>query len=218
MDVKLGVCNFCTPGLGAFAARFTKEVGLDGMSLDFGFRTNGYPLACRKLQNAYLDDQQRYAIEYPNIGLSCLDFISLMTRPGMPEYDEVQWIWKTAIETAGYMGIHQILIPAFAESEMKTEEDFEYAIGLFIRICDMAAENEVTIGSENVLPYEKQKELVERVNRKNFGLFYDSQNFYFNKDMCQTEALNELYDYLVPQLPCEGWEKRRTFRQNCRRG
>lgn len=200
MNVKLGVCNFCTPGMGAFAARFTAMAGLDGMSLDLGFRVNGYPLACREVQKAYLEDQQRYGIELPNIGLSCLDFLSLMTRPGQADYDEVQWVWNTAIETAAAMDIHQLLLPAFAESEIKTEDDFEYAVELFRRISLRAAEHGITIGSENVLPFAKQRELVERVGCENFGLFYDSQNFFFNKDLSQTEALEVLYDLLVPQL------------------
>lgn len=200
MNVKLGVCNFCTPGLGAFAARFTAMAGLDGMSLDFGFRTNGYPLSCGEVQKAYLDDQQRYGLEFPNIGLSCLDYISLMTRPGQTNFDEVQWIWKTAIEIAESMNIRQLLLPTFAQSEIKTEDDFEYAVDLFRRISLCAAESGITIGSENVLPLEKQRELVERVNCENFGLFYDSQNFFFNKNLSQTEALTVLYDLLVPQL------------------
>lgn len=200
MHVKLGVCNICTPGAGAFAAKFTVESGLDGMSIDFGFKANGYPLASRKLQEAYLDMQQKFGIEYPNIVMSCFDYIPLLAEEEDADYCEIQWVLKTAVVAAKYMRIPLILVPTFNKSEIRTDQDYECAVKVFQKLCDMAGENGITIASENVLEPKRQIELFIAVDRSNFGIFYDSENFFFNRGWSQVNVLEKIYDIIVPQI------------------
>ena len=82
MEVKLGICNFCVPGTGVFASEIVKEMGLDGMSIEFGSYEHGWPLSQRKLQDYYLKKQQELGIEYPNVGVSDGDNIPFHARPG----------------------------------------------------------------------------------------------------------------------------------------
>ena len=70
MNVKLGICNFCVPGTGVFAPQIVSEMGLDGMSLEFGSCEHGWALSQKKIMDLYLEAQQKYAVAYPNIGCS----------------------------------------------------------------------------------------------------------------------------------------------------
>jgi sugar phosphate isomerase/epimerase len=207
MEVKLGICNFCVPGTGVFAPRFVAEAGLDGMSIEFGTYEKGFPLASRKLQEAYLDAQQKHGIEYPNIGLSGFDFIPFHAREDNPLYGTIRKMLKSAVEAASFMKIPLVFVPTFNVSDIRTDEEFEYAVRMFRYACDLAGERGISIGSESPMDSARQIELITAVGRKNFGLFYDSDNYFYVKGYDQVEILEDLYDYLVPQLHVKDGQK-----------
>ncbi len=207
MNVKLGICNFCVPGTGIFAPRFVAEAGLDGMSIEFGTYEKGFPLSNRRLQEAYLDEQQKYGIEYCNIGLSGFDFIPFHAREDHPLYDVVRQALKSAVDAAAFMKIPLVFVPFFGVSAIESEQDFEYTVRALQYICDLAGEKGIQVASENTLDTQGQINLVKAVDRENFGLFYDSNNLFHFKGFDQVEMLYELYDYLVPQLHVKDGKK-----------
>lgn len=207
MNVKLGICNFCVPGTGVFAPRFVAEAGLDGMSVEFGTYEKGFPLSNRRLQDAYLDEQQKYGIEYCNIGISGFDFIPLHAREDDPYHVIARQTLKSAVEAASYMNIPLVFVPAFGVSAINSEEDFEYTVKALQYACDLANEKGIQIASENALDTNGQINLVKAVDRENFGLFYDSDNLFYNKGYDQVKMLDELYEYLVPQLHVKDGKK-----------
>lgn len=200
MNVKLGVCNFCVPGTGVFAPELVAEAGLDGMSLEFGTYDKGFPLSCRRIQDAYLEAARRYNIEYCNIGCSGFDFIPFHAHRGNEYHKIVKKCLSDAINTASYMNIPLVFIPTFGVSTINDEEQFENAVSMFQYACDLASEVGVLIASESVMKPENQIKLYNRVARDNFGIFYDSNNFFYFKGYDQLEVLKQLYDYLIPQL------------------
>ena len=125
MNVKLGVCNFCVPGTGIFAPQLVKEVGLDGMSIEYGTYDKGFPLSSRRIQNAYLEAAEQYEIEYCNIGCSCFDFIPFCVHQGHGLYEDVKKALVMAVDAAEYMKIPLIFIPAFGVSVIDNEEKFK---------------------------------------------------------------------------------------------
>ena len=100
MEVKLGICNFCVPGTGVFAPEIVKEMGLDGMSIEFGSYEHGWPLSQRKLQDYYLKKQQELGIEYPNVGVSDGDNIPFHARPGTMRTSNIR---RSVISTSATM-------------------------------------------------------------------------------------------------------------------
>lgn len=200
MGVKLGICNFCVPGTGVFAPRLVAEAGLDGMSIEFGTYEKGFPLSSRRLQELYLEEAQRYAIEYCNIGCSGFDFIPFHAKKDDPIYDVVKYAATKAVEAAAFMKIPLVFVPAFHASEIKSGEQFARAVEMLQYMCDLAAQYGIQIGSENAMGTQNQIHLCESVDRANFGLFYDSDNLFYNRGFDQKQMLVDLYDYLVPQL------------------
>ncbi|MEA5048096.1 MAG: sugar phosphate isomerase/epimerase family protein [Eubacteriales bacterium] len=200
MNVKLGICNFCVPGTGIFAPQFVAEAGLDGMSIEFGTYANHYPSAIPRVRDAYLAAAQEYHITYCNIGCSCFDFIPFIANKGHPMHAIVKDTLRVAVDTAKYMSIPMVFIPSFGVSSITDEDAFDNAVEMFRYLCDYAQEKGVLISSENKMRACKQVELVERVNRGNFSLFYDSYNFFYEKGYDQLEMLKQMYPYMGPQL------------------
>lgn len=200
MRVNLGICNFCVPGTGIFAAKYVSEAGLDGMSLEFGSYEKGFPLSLRKVQDEYLSEQQKYGIAYPNIGLSAFDDIPFHASRDNSFYEIVRTMLKKAVNTAAYMGIPQILVPSFGVSEIKNDRDFVHAAQTFQYLCELAEEKNILISSENILNAGQQRDLADAVGRENFRLFYDSQNLYHNRGYRQAVMLEELYGMFGSQL------------------
>ena len=200
MNVKLGVCNFCVPGTGVFAPELVKEVGLDGMSIDFGNYEKRFPLSSKRIQDAYLEAADKYKIEYCNIGMSCFDFIPFCAHKGHAMHAIVKEAIKKAIDAAEYMNISLVFMPAFGVSAITNRELFDNAVKMFKFACSYAEDRGIQIGSENMMSAEHEIELIEKVDHKNFGIFYDSNNLFYQKGYDQVEMLEKLYDYLVPQL------------------
>jgi sugar phosphate isomerase/epimerase len=200
MEVKLGICNFCVPGSGVFAPELVAEVGLDGMSIEFGTYSNGFPLSSRRIQDAYNGAREQYGIEYCNIGCSGFDFIPFYAHQGHALYDVVRKCIKDAVNAAVYLKIPLVFIPSFSASTIETEEQFQNAVKMFRYACDLALDKGIMIGSENMMDAPMQIRLCEEVGRNNFGIFYDSDNYFFNKGYDQVEMLEAIYDYLVPQM------------------
>ena len=189
MDVKLGICNFCFPGTGLFAPQLVKEVGLDGMSVEYGAYEKGYPLSQKIIRDLYLDAQQKYGIEYANVGCSDGDFLPFHMRPSDPRFEKVRKAHLDAVDAAAYMKIPVVFFSNFNASLVQTEEDMEFTAKRYQELCDYAGEKEIQIGCECPLSVEKQLELVERVGKPNFKLFYDSDNYSFFTSFQQVDVL-----------------------------
>lgn len=200
MNVKLGICNFCVPGTGVFAPQIVSEMGLDGMSLEFGSYEHGWALSQRKIQDLYLEAQQQYGIEYPNIGCSDGDNLPFHARENDPHYPVINhWVTK-AVDAAVYMKIPMVFFSNFNASFAATEEDLEYTARRYQSICDYAADQGIEISCENPLSVEKQLQLIEMVNRENFSLFYDSDNYTYFTDFGQVDILSGIYPHMGKQL------------------
>ena len=200
MDVKLGICNFCFPGTGLFAPQLVKEVGLDGMSVEYGAYEKGYPLSQKIIRDLYLDAQQKYGIEYANVGCSDGDFLPFHMRPSDPRFEKVRKAHLDAVDAAAYMKIPVVFFSNFNASLVQTEEDMEFTAKRYQELCDYAGEKEIQIGCECPLSVEKQLELVERVGKPNFKLFYDSDNYSFCTSFQQVDVLDGIYPHMLNQL------------------
>ena len=207
MDVKLGVCNFCLPGTGIFAPQLVAEAGLDGMSIEFGTYESGFPLSNRRIQDAYKEARENYGIEYCNIGCSGFDFIPFHAPRGHVFYDVVRQFVREAIDAATYLEIPLVFIPTFQASTIDTEEQFRRSVDMFRFACDLAAEKGIAIAHENIMDFRRQILLYEEVGRENFGIFYDSNNYFYFKGYDQVEILNTIYDYITPQIHVKDGKK-----------
>ncbi|MCD8217533.1 MAG: sugar phosphate isomerase/epimerase [Clostridiales bacterium] len=199
-NVVIGACDWALPGNGLYATAIAASVGLDALSLKIGLCENDYPLTQPEMQRIYLEEQQKYGIEYCAIALNDFDNIPMHARKGTEHYDTVWGMLKRAVPTAKALGVKIIQVPGFAASEIKTEADMQHSAKAFQYLCDAAGEYGIQVASENILDPERFVQLYEMVDRKNFGLYFDSQNYQVSGGFSEVAILDKLYPYMCNQL------------------
>lgn len=199
-NIKIGACDWGLPGNGLYATQIAAEVGLDALSLKIGLYEFDYPLTQPEMQKIYLGEQQKYGVEYCAIALNDFDNIPMHARKGTKEYDIVWDLLRRAVQTAKALGVQIIQVPGFGASEIKTEEDMEHSARAFQYLCDTAGAHGITVAGENLMTAEAFGQLSQMVDRDNFRLYFDSQNYHLSRGYSETEMLEGLYPYMCNQL------------------
>ncbi|MDO4615925.1 MAG: TIM barrel protein [Lachnospiraceae bacterium] len=199
-NIKIGACDWALPGAGLYAVQIAAEVGLEALSLKIGLYENDYPITHERMQQIYLREQQKYGIEYCAIALNDFDNIPMHARENTPEYNIVWDLLKRAVPTAKALGVSVIQVPGFAESEVKSDEDLEYSAKAFRYLCDAAGEEGISVSSENLMTPQEFHRMKEAVDRDNFYLYFDSQNYNVFRNYDEREILEGLYPDMCSQI------------------
>lgn len=199
-NVKIGACDWGLPGSGLYATQIAASVGLDALSLKIGLYENDYPITHPEMQKIYLSEQQKYGIEYCAIALNDFDNIPMHARKGTKEYDIVWDLLRRAVTTAKALGVQIIQVPGFAASEIKTEQDMEHSARTFQYLCDAAGEFGISVAGENTMTPEEFTKLSDMVDRSNFYLYFDSQNYHLFRGYSELAILEGLYPKMCNQL------------------
>ena len=152
------------------------------------------------MQKYYLDDQQKYGIEYATIAVDDFNNVCIYAPKGTPAYDHTRTIFRKAVQTAHALGASLIQIPGFGVSAIADAAGFDGTANALQLLCDLAGEKGITVALENLMLPSEFKALHKAVQRENFKAHYDSQNYHWFKGYNQTEVLSELYQYMCPQL------------------
>lgn len=194
--IRLGAVAWGLPGGGAYGARTAYLAGLDGIQLELGSFREGYPLAQREVMEGYLEDRERYGIEFPALVLNDVmehEFIhGTDTENGKIAWEQI----AIGVDTAAAMGIERIMIPNFLKNLITGREHIENTAKTLKYACKLAAEKGIWILTENALDWREQIKLLEAVGEKNLKIHFDTQNFKFNFNMDQPEQLRGLYPYM----------------------
>jgi len=199
-DVKIGACDWGLPGAGLYAVQIAAAAGLAALALKIGLYENDYPITQPELQDIYLSEQHKYGIEYCALALNDFDNIPMHARKGSPEYGKVWDLLKRAVSTAKALDIKIIQVPGFAASEVKTAEDLSHSVQAFQYLCDAAGEYGIAVASENLMTPNEFKYMVQMVNRPNFHLYFDSQNYHLFRGIKELDILEGLYPYMCNQI------------------
>ena len=199
-SVKIGVCDWALPGDGLFAPRIAAEFGLEVLSVKIGLYENNYPVSESVMQRYYLEEQQRYGIEYCAIALNDFDNFSMHARKNTKGFAIARRIMDKGVKAAVGLKASVIQVPNFTVSKPGNSEDMEHLAAAYRYLCDEAGPHGITVAAENVMTPDEFKVLNSLVDRPNFGLYFDTQNYKLEADYDQVEMLEGLYEYMVPQL------------------
>lgn len=188
------------PGESAYTVRIAKEAGLDGVQLELGSYENGYPMAQPCVHQKYMEDAKTYGIEFPSLVLNDLCKFGFVngknTDHGKIAYDML----RIGIETAAKMGIGVVMVPSFFDNFIIEEKHYEAAVEALTYSCDLAGKYSIAIASETVIAPENHLRILDKVNRKNLGIFFDSMNYKFFSKLNQIEVFNGALPRMAPQL------------------
>lgn len=194
---KLGVCEWGFPMPGPYAVKTAAEYGFSGLELDFGAYEKAYPLSVPAVQRAYLEMADDYGIEFPSMTIDSLNWYGL-TRPldsrnGMIAFDGI----RRGIDAAAAMHIPVIQLPSFNDGAIRTESDFRNTCEKIKMACEIARPLGITIASENTLSARDTQRMVREVNSENFGIMFDTQNYFLADGRDTAALLREIHSYVV---------------------
>lgn len=198
--IQYGACDWALPGNGLFAPFIAADCGLDALSLRIGIYENDYPLTQPEMQRYYLDAQQKTGITYCAVALNDFDNIPMHARRGTPEYDIVWNLLPRAVQTARTLGADVLQVPAFGASEIKSETDYRMSAKALQYLCDTAGAYGICVATENLMNKSEFERLYQTVDRPNFALYFDSQNYQLFRGYSETSILDDLYPYMCNQL------------------
>ncbi|MCR1832860.1 sugar phosphate isomerase/epimerase [Oceanobacillus caeni] len=194
--MKIGICAWSVPMDGPYGVKVAADYGFEGMQLDIGEPERGFQLSYPHVQEAYKQFAMKYDITFTAISVRLFDRYGMTRENGTQEKDMVMEGIKKAIQAAESMNIPIVMLGSFLDSEIKTDEDFQRTVECLIKACEMAEGKNITIATENLLSIEENKKLFEVVNKENLKLYFDTQNYYLNRNYNAAEIVRELYDYI----------------------
>ena len=198
--IQYGITQWALPGEGIYAIRHVAEMGFDGMQLEVGAYAKGYYMSQKSIRDAYLEDGEKYGIQFPSIVLNDLMVNGFVKPRGSEQYKIAQETMELGLEIAKYMKIDDVMIPQFWGNEITDDETFEQTVEELGRFCKKAAAAGIHVESETTLTAERQIELFERIGAQNLTCFYDTQNYYYFSNYDQLEVLKKLYPHMGRQL------------------
>lgn len=189
---KFAIPEWAMPMNGQYGCRVAHDAGLQGIQINLGDAARGWPLSFPEMQKIYLDEAQRWEIEYPSMAVNCLCDIG-MTRPeGSKEREIARESIRRGIETAAAMRIPIVMLPTFHDSYINTPEDARLVFACVKEACELAAEKNILVALENVLSTEEFRGFADRITTGNLRVFYDSQNYSVCKGWDNTRIYNEI--------------------------
>jgi sugar phosphate isomerase/epimerase len=172
-ELKIGMCDWslgCRADVTVF--KLAQAIGLDGIEASLGSSVDNLTLRCEKQQQAYLAAARQHKVAICSIAMGVLNHVPLMSEPRA-----ALWVDDT-IEVARALGAKTILLPFFAEGELKEEnkDDMRRVIEVLKELAPRAKKAGVVLGLENYLRAEANLQIIEAVESPAVQVYYDFYN------------------------------------------
>jgi sugar phosphate isomerase/epimerase len=195
--IHFGVAEWSLPLDGPWGCRVAADCGLDGVQLDVGDASRGFPLSRKSTQDAWQQAASDAGVELISVAINALCRHGMNARPDSADGRLARLAIAAGIHATHDLGLDLVQLPAFEGGFVRTAEERDNLADALRFACRMAADFGVTVSSENVLDPAEFRELRERVGADNFRLFFDMQNYVLNRGLDQLQILGELFDDVV---------------------
>jgi len=195
--IKLGVAQWSLPIDGPWGCRVAADSGLDGVQLDVGDASRGFPLTRKSTQAAWQQAATDAGVQLISVAINALCRHGMNVRPDSDDGRLARISIAAGIRAAHDLGLDLVQLPAFEGGFVRTAEERDNLADALRFACRLAADVGITVSSENVLDPDEFRELRERVAADNFRLFFDMQNYVLNRGLDQLQVLDELFDDVV---------------------
>lgn len=187
---QIGICQWCLPEQDENCFILAKQMGYEGVELDFGLRNPKCDLRNPVIAERYKESADNCGMVVPSIALN---FFHITKEHAESELYE---ILDLAIERALLLGAKILQLCSFGESAISSENDFLKTIKILQYACKTAEKHGIKIASENQLDAWDNLRLIERVASDNFGIYFDTANPALFDGRDGTQLLKELYEHV----------------------
>lgn len=197
----IGICEWSLPIplRGPLCGKVVKDFGLDAVELELGVAEENFPLANPYVIEQYKEGREASGVVYTGIAVNCTDFYPMNAPLGDPGREYVEFALRQAIDAAHALDIPLIHVPSLhgLMSEVKTEEDLKNTSECLQRSCDYAADKGVIVCTENDFPTDMQLRQIEMVDRDNFKIYFDTQNYHALNGLHTPDLIAPIFDHIA---------------------
>jgi sugar phosphate isomerase/epimerase len=169
---KIGVCDWtigkrANPG----SLEAARQIGLDGVQVDFGKGDTELPLFDPKLQKRFLDEVQNQKMEIASLAMGVLNDIPYKSDPRAE-----RWVAE-GIDVAKAMRADIILLAFFGNGDLLNDEQGTNEVIKRLRnVAPKAEKAGVTLAIESWLSAEQHVDIIQRVGSPAVKVYYDVGN------------------------------------------
>jgi len=169
---KIGMCDWSIGRRTPEAFDLGKQIGLDGIEVSVGTRENNLWLRRKEIREEYLRAARAQKMVIPSLAMGELNHVPLMSEPRA-----ALWV-ADAVEAARQMKVDKILLAFFGKGELKAEnaEDMRRVIEVLAELAPRAEKAGVVLGVESYLSAEDHLRILNAVQSKAVGVYYDVKN------------------------------------------
>lgn len=204
---KLGICEWAFPFPGPAGFPIAAELGLRGIEPDLGDYEKGLPLTNPRIQQSYLENAKRHGIEFPAIAFNALCAHGLSNPMESADGMIAMECVKRGIAAAAALGITMVQLPSFENGAINTEADLLNTCEKLRIACALAREHDITVTSENFLNAEDTERMVAEVRAENFGIYFDTQNYFLNRGYSQPDILRKIHPHVLQLHIKDGYNR-----------
>lgn len=119
---------------------------------------------------------------------------------------------KKAIDAAAALGAPLIHAPSFNDSLIETAADLANTTHFMQKMCDYAADRNILVCTETCLDTARHLELLARVDRKNFKVYFDAQNYDTMAHLYTPELIDPIAEQIVEIHLKDGFDQLSSHR------
>jgi sugar phosphate isomerase/epimerase len=170
---KIGICDWVLGNEASpEAVEIAEHVGVDGIQLNLN--TSGRPIHLQKSEvlDKYIKAARKYGLHIPSIAIVELNNVPLKGNEPRAE----QWL-SESIDVCRSTGSKAVLIPFFGKGDLTADEKgLAVVVEKLKKISPKAEKAGVTLAIESYLTAEQHLDIINRVNSRAVGVYYDVAN------------------------------------------
>ena len=170
---KIGACDWSLDKRGDPAALdVAKQIGLDGVQIDFGTAGNNLRLRTPEHQQAYRAAMQRTGLAVSSLALCEMNDVPLKSDPRA-----AAWL-DQSLDVCHVMGLPLVMTASFGRGDldMSHTEEIDRFVKVLRDVVPKAEKLGIIIGLENYLSAADNRKIIDRVGSPQVKVYYDVGN------------------------------------------
>jgi len=170
---RIGACDWSLGKRGNPAALdVARQIGLDGVQIDFGTAANNMRLRTPEHQQAYREAMRRTGLAVSSMALCEMNDVPLKSDPRA-----ALWL-DQSIDVCHTMGLPLVMTAAFGRGDldMSQTKEIDHYVKVLRDAAPKAEKLKIIIGLENYLSADDNRRIIDRVGSPAVKVYYDVGN------------------------------------------